>query len=47
MVADNKVAEFAEFRITVFIGYASGPDDFDEELFGMAQDDIDKIHGSR
>lgn len=45
MVADNKVAEFAEFDNSVLSDMLQDLDDFDEELFGMAQDDIDKIMG--
>ena len=45
MVADNKVAELAEFDNTVMADMLAELDDIDEEIFGMAQDDIDKLMG--
>lgn len=45
MVADNKAAELSEFDNSVLSEMLQELEGFDEELFGMAQADIDKIMG--
>nr|DAY74271.1 MAG TPA: ParB protein [Caudoviricetes sp.] len=48
MVADNKIAELAEFdnaSLSDLLNELDACEDFDEELFGMVQSDIDKLMG--
>lgn len=45
MVADNKAAELSEFDNSVLSEMLQELEGFDEELFGMAQADLDKIMG--
>lgn len=48
MVADNKVAEYAEFdneMLSEIIDELEAFEDLDEELLGMVQSDIDKLMG--
>lgn len=45
MVADNKIATMADFDNEALAEMFEELDDFDEELFGMAQDDVDKLMG--
>lgn len=45
MVADNKIASMADFDNEVLAEMFNELENFDEELFGMVQDDIDKLMG--
>lgn len=45
MVADNKIASMADFDNEALANMFEELNDFDEELFGMVQHDIDKLMG--
>lgn len=45
MVADNKIASMADFDNEALAEMLNELDDFDEELFGMMQKDIDRMMG--